>query len=70
MLNLPKIPGGKKLIYQQFDMPLTAIDQFEKLGEKDPLMKELADACRRNNGLWNSEAEQILLKHYGVIEKQ
>ncbi len=70
VLNLPKIPGGKKLIYQQFDMPLTAIDQFEKLGEKDPLMKELADACRRNNGLWNSEAEQILLKHYGVIEKQ
>ena len=25
-LNLPKIPGGKKLTYTQFDMPLTAID--------------------------------------------
>ena len=33
-LNLPKIPGGKKLTYTQFDMPLTAIDDFEKLGEK------------------------------------
>ena len=28
---------------------------------------DLADACERNNGLWNSEAEQILLKYYGVI---
>ncbi|MCI5624156.1 MULTISPECIES: zinc-binding dehydrogenase [Anaerostipes] len=68
VINLPKIPGGKKLIYQQFDMPLTAIDDFAKLGEEDPLMKDLADACERNKGLWNPEAEQILLKHYGVIK--
>ena len=61
VINLPKIPGGKKLIYKQFDMPLTAIDDFAKLGEEDPLMKDLADACERNKGLWNPEAEQILL---------
>ena len=31
-LHLPKIPGGKKLIYTQISMPLTAIADFEKLG--------------------------------------
>ena len=35
-LNLPNIPGGKKLIYPGASMPLTAIDDFEKLG-KDPV---------------------------------
>lgn len=33
-LNLPKIPGGKKLIYTHIDMPLTAIEDFKSLGEK------------------------------------
>lgn len=31
-LNLPKIPGGKKLIYTQIELPLTAIADFGKLG--------------------------------------
>ncbi len=30
--NLPNIPGGKKLAYTQFDMPMTAIEDFGKLG--------------------------------------
>lgn len=34
-LGLPKIPGGKKLTYTQFNMPLTAIEDFAKLGETD-----------------------------------
>ncbi len=62
--NLPKIPGGKKLTYTHFDMPLTAIDDFAKLGEKDPLFKKLADSCEKHCGLWNSEAEAILLAHH------
>ena len=28
VLNLPQIPGGKKLIYNHIDLPLTAIDDF------------------------------------------
>lgn len=64
--NLPKIPGGKKLTYTQFDMPLTAIDDFRKLGETDPLYKKLAECCDRHNGLWNTEAEKILFQHFGV----
>ena len=31
--HLPEIPGDKKLTYIQFDMPFTAIDDFEELGK-------------------------------------
>lgn len=62
--NLPNIAGGKKLTYTQINMPLTAIDDFRKLGEKDELFAKLADSCDRHNGLWNSEAEKILLTHF------
>ena len=65
-LNLPSIPGGKKLTYTQFNMPLTAIDDFEELGKTNPLFKKLSDSCRKHKGLWNSEAEKILLEYYGV----
>lgn len=62
-LNLPKIPGGKKLIYTHIDLPLTAIDDFEKLGETDPLFANLAEITKRNNGLWSAEAEKYLLEN-------
>jgi threonine dehydrogenase-like Zn-dependent dehydrogenase len=60
-LNLPKIPGGKKLIYTHVSLPLTAIADFEK--QCDPLFKELDRLCKAHNGLWNVEAEKYLLQH-------
>ncbi len=66
-LNLPKIPGGKKLIYTQISMPLTAIADFRKLGETQPVFRHLADLVEKNNGLWNTEAEQYLLAHATAI---
>ena len=60
-LNLPNIRGGKKLVYTQIEMPMTAIADFAKLGETDPLFKELAAICDRHNGLWSAEAEKYLL---------
>lgn len=65
-LNLPKIPGGKKLMYLPIDLPLTAIDDFQELGKENELFRKLADACDNHNGLWNKEAEEILLKHFDV----
>lgn len=65
-LHLPEIPGAKKLIYTQFHMPLTAIEDFRKMGEENELFTELADACDRHQGLWNKEAEDILLKYFKV----
>ena len=65
-LNLPTSPGGKKLIYTQIDMPLTAIEDFAKLGEKEPFFLDLDRCCRAHNGLWNGEAEKMLLEHFKV----
>ena len=65
-LNLPKIPGGKKLTYTQIDMPLTAIDDFEELGKTDPLFAKLDAACKENRGMWSAKAEKILFEHFGV----
>jgi len=62
-LHLPEIPGGKKLIYTQIEMPLTAIDDFETLAKDHELFKLLSDSCKAHNGLWNPEAEQILLNY-------
>ncbi len=64
--NLPNIPGGKKLTYTQFNMPLTAIDDFEELGKTDSLFKKLSESCKKHKGLWNSEAEKILFEHFEV----
>ena len=64
--NLPSLPGGKKLTYTQFDMPLTAIADFREKGKTDPLFARLADCCDAHSGLWNSEAEDILFRHFGV----
>ncbi|MEN8201159.1 MAG: zinc-binding dehydrogenase [Bacteroidota bacterium] len=62
-LNLPHIPGGKKLIYNHMEMPLTAIADFRKLGEENPLFSDLADICDRHDGLWSLEAEDLILKY-------
>jgi hypothetical protein len=67
-LNLPKIPGGKKLIYTNIDMPLVAIDEFEERGTSDPVFAELHRLVAANNGLWNGEAERYLLAHAEPIE--
>jgi len=66
-LNLPRIPGGKKLIYTNIDLPLTAIDDFAKVGESDPMFAKLAEICGRNNNLWCGEAEEYLLANAKAI---
>ena len=60
-MNLPSIPGGKKLIYTHVDMPLTPIAEFAEKGKTNPVYAELAKLCDAHNGLWNIEAEQYLL---------
>lgn len=62
-LHLHDIPGGKKLIYNQINMELTAIDDFAEKGKTDPLFAELAKIVEETNGLWSPKAEQYLLKN-------
>jgi len=58
-LNLPKIPGGKKLIYTHINLPLTAIDDMKDSG--DPVLRQAGEIVARHNGLWCAEAERFLL---------
>lgn len=62
-LNLPKIPGGKKLIYTNIDMELTALEDFKLKGQNDPLFADLAEIIEKHSGLWSAEAEKYLLQH-------
>ena len=60
-LNLPSIPGGKKLIYTHVEMPLTPIAEFAEKGNTNPVYAKLAEICAAHNGLWSVEAEEYLL---------
>lgn len=69
-LNLPNIPGGKKLIYTNIEMELTAIEDFEEKGKTDPMFAKLAEIVKAHNGLWNAEAEKYLLANAKPITAQ
>lgn len=63
-INLPKIPGGKKLIYTHINLPLTALSEFEELGKTDERFKALDEIVKAHNGLWCTEAERYLLQNF------
>lgn len=65
-LNLPHISGGKKLVYTQVDMPMTALSDIGKLADINPLFKDLDEIIRQHNGLWSAEAEECLLGQNAV----
>ncbi|MCL2557074.1 MAG: zinc-binding dehydrogenase [Treponema sp.] len=66
-LNLPNIPGGKKLIYNQISMPLTALADFARLGQTQPLFARLAQLVGENGGLWSAACEKYLLSQATAI---
>ncbi|MGE5558119.1 MAG: zinc-binding dehydrogenase [Bacillota bacterium] len=62
-LNLPGLPGGKKLIYTNIRMELTALADFAEKGRQNPMFGCLAEIVRKTGGLWSAEAERYLLAH-------
>ncbi len=68
ILNLPDIPGGKKLIYTGISMPLMALDDFEAKVGDDPFYCDLAGILAESNGLWSVQAEEYLLANAAPIE--
>ncbi len=60
-LDLPVIPGGKRLVYTHADLPMVAIADFAKLGRDNPFYAELDRICSANAGLWCQAAEDYLL---------
>ncbi|HPR73024.1 MAG TPA: zinc-binding dehydrogenase [Bacteroidales bacterium] len=60
-LNLPNIPGGKKLVYTNISLPLTALSDLPELGKHDALFSGLNEIVSGNNFIWSVEAEKYLL---------
>lgn len=63
-LRLPNIPGGKKLIYTQIRMPMTALADFSRLGQEDSRFAALDQLLQKSNGLWSAAAEKYLLENF------
>ena len=61
-LNLPNIPGGKKLIYTNISMPLVSLYKLEELGKKDQFYSGLHEIVAKNDFIWSFEAEAYLLE--------
>ncbi|MBQ6440598.1 MAG: zinc-binding dehydrogenase [Mogibacterium sp.] len=64
ILDLPKIPGGKKLIYNHIDLPLIALTDLREKGKEDERFTALADIVDAHRGLWCPEAEEYLLANF------
>jgi len=62
-LHLPKLGGGKKLIYPVIQMPLTDITTIGKGEDASKYEKKLGDIIDSYNGLWSNEAEAYLLEN-------
>lgn len=60
-LNLPDIPGGKKLIYTNISLPLISLYDLGELGKRDPFYADLHWIVSKNNFIWSLEAEKYLL---------
>ena len=62
VLNLPNIPGGKKLIYNHMNLPLSSIEELCKMKQ----FKTLGPIVEANNGLWCKDAEEELFRIKGL----
>ena len=58
---MEKPSGAKKVCYTGLDIPMVALEDFAKLGETDPLYRELDRIVKKNGNVWCAEAEQYLL---------
>jgi threonine dehydrogenase-like Zn-dependent dehydrogenase len=64
--ELPSFTGGKILVYPHVDMDLTAIADFEALGEQDPRFARLAEICAEQDHIWNQAAEEYVLDAFAT----
>jgi L-sorbose 1-phosphate reductase len=62
-LNLPEIPGGKKLIYTNISMPLVSLYKLKELGADNEFYAGLHEIVSKNDYIWSLEAEKYLLKN-------
>ena len=63
IMQLPQLPGGKKIVYSQKNYPITDVNTFAG-GEFEQTLKEIVE---KHNGLWSAEAERYFLEHCAEI---
>ena len=62
-LNLPSIPGGKKLIYTNISMPLVSLYKLQEKAAENKLFEGLHEIVSKNDYIWSLEAEKYLLEN-------
>jgi len=62
-LNLPEIPGGKKLVYTGKSLPLIALEELESKADESEFYKILGEIVKKSNGLWSEKAEKFILEN-------
>lgn len=60
-LVLPRIPGGKKLIYTNISLPLIALYDLKELSKTSSFYDELHVIVKKGDYIWSLEAERYLL---------
>ena len=63
IMQLPQLPGGKKIVYSQKNYPITDVQNFSD-GEME---QQLQAIVKKHNGLWSAEAEAFFLEHCADI---
>ena len=63
IMQLPSLPGGKKIVYSQKNYPITDVQNFAE-GEMEQTLKAIVE---KHNGLWSAEAESYFLEHCAEI---
>jgi threonine dehydrogenase-like Zn-dependent dehydrogenase len=66
-LNLPGIPGGKKLIYTNISMPLISLYKLREAAVHNKLYEGLHEIVSGNDFIWSLEAEKFLLANAASI---
>ena len=60
ILQIPSLPGGKKIVYSQKDFPLSDV---QNLQGNSPMEEKMTEIISRHDGLCNAEAEAYFLEH-------
>lgn len=67
ILDLPNIPGGKKICYSQKAYPLTSVEEMMK-DDSTEFARGLKAILEKSGGIWNAEAEAYFLNYAPDIQ--
>lgn len=66
---LPKLAGGKKVVYTHKRFPLVEVDKLNEIGENN-FVTSLQSILEKSGNFWSAEAERYFLDHAPEIEPE